>query len=66
MPYRPGGFVLVNNDFPYAASREVTNTTALRYGIEAKEADYYATDIVYGKEGTRFVVHTPEGRRVSV
>ncbi len=56
-----GGFVLVNNDFPYAASREVTNTTALRYGIEAKEADYYATDIVYGKEGTRFVVHTPEG-----
>lgn len=56
-----GGFVLVNNDFPYAASREVTNTTALRYGIEAKDADYYATDIVYGKEGTRFVVHTPEG-----
>lgn len=55
------GFVLVNNDFPYAASREVTNTTALRYGIEAKDADYYATDIVYGKEGTRFVVHTPDG-----
>ena len=55
------GFVLVNNDFPYAASREVTNTEALRYSVGSKDADYYADGIVYGKDGTRFTLHTPGG-----
>lgn len=55
------GFVLVNNDFPYAASREVTNTEALRYSVGSKDADYYADGIVYGKDGTRFMLHVPGG-----
>lgn len=55
------GFVLINNDFPYAARREVTNTTALRYSIGSTDADYYATDIAYGREGSSFVLHTPDG-----
>ena len=61
----PQGFVLINNDFPYAASRQVDNTCALRYSIGDTAADYYATDIAYGKEGTRFTLHAPGGESYS-
>jgi UDP-N-acetylmuramoyl-tripeptide--D-alanyl-D-alanine ligase len=55
------GFVMVNNDFEYAASRKVDNTLALRYAIGSTDVDYYATDITYGKNGSRFNLHTPDG-----
>ena len=55
------GFVMVNDDFPYAASRKVDNTEAIHYSIGNADADYYVTDIVYGKEGTRFRLHIPGG-----
>lgn len=55
------GFVMVNCDFPHAASRPVANTERVGYGISATEADYRATDIVYGRTGTRFNIVTPTG-----
>lgn len=56
------GFVVINNDFPAAASRHVGNTTALRYAVANPEgADYIATDIAYDATGTSFTVRGPEG-----
>lgn len=57
-----GGLAIVNNDFPYAASRKVGNTQCLRYGVSNHEgADYTADGISYSPAGTTFTVHTPEG-----
>lgn len=59
------GFVVVNDDFPMSAGRKVDNTTCIRYAVGAPAAgDYRAEDIVYGPEGTRFNVVTPEGQRI--
>ncbi len=61
----PEGFVVVNNDFAQAASREVRNTECLRYAVNNTEgAAYRAEDIVYSPEGTTFTVVTPEGERI--
>lgn len=54
------GLVMVNNDFPYAASRKVDNTTALRYSIgENAGSDFHVSDIAYSSCGTTFTLHGP-------
>lgn len=59
------GFVVINNDFAPAASREVVNTKALRYGVSHPEnCDYVAEEVKYSPEGSSFVVSTPEGKKI--
>ena len=56
------GYAAVNNDFPYAAAREVTNVTCDRYAVSNPAgAQWTATDIVYSPEGTTFTVNGPDG-----
>ena len=51
------GLVVVNNDFPDAARRSVTNTECLHYGVSNKKnADYVASDITYSPDGTTFSI----------
>lgn len=51
------GFIVLNNDFPYVASREVSNTDAIRYGVSnPKNVDFKAVDIVYAPSGTSFKI----------
>lgn len=51
------GFVLVNNDFPKIAEREVDNTRCIRYALNnEKESQYIATNIIYGATGSTFMV----------
>lgn len=55
------GFAVLNNDFPYVASREVGNVEALRYGVGNRDnVDYVAENIAYTPEGTRFTVSGPD------
>ena len=54
------GLVVINNDFPYSASREVENVEAIRYGISNTENVSYTVDnIVCTPEGTDFTVIGP-------
>lgn len=56
------GLAVVNDDFPYAASRKVDNVECVRYAVSATDnADYVATDITYSPSGTRFTVKGPDG-----
>lgn len=63
------GFVVLNNDFPFIASREVINTEAIRYGVcNAEGADFLATEIEYTPSGTTFTVNgknMPESLRLN-
>lgn len=59
------GFCVVNDDFPYVANREVTNTGCVRYAVQATDhADYRAANIEYSESGTRFNVVDAEGNTV--
>ena len=54
------GTVVVNNDFPYVASRAVENTGCIRYGVsDTDKADMVAGDIAYTPSGTTFTVSDP-------
>lgn len=54
------GFAVVNNDFPYAASRPVANVATIHYGISSVDgAEWTATDIVYSATGTEFTINGP-------
>ncbi len=56
------GLAVVNDDFPYVASRKVDNVECLRYAVSnTGDARYTATDIKYSPDGTRFTVHGPDG-----
>ena len=56
------GLAVVNDDFPYVASRKVDNVECLRYAVSTPEhADYVAVDITYSPSGTRFTVKGPDG-----
>ena len=58
----PEGFVVVNNDFEYCASRKVDNTECIRYAASNVEgADYVAKDIQYTIDGTTFTMVSPDG-----
>lgn len=51
------GMIVVNNDFPYAASRKVTGTGCIHYAVSNTEgADMVATDIEYTPSGTTFTI----------
>lgn len=51
------GVVVVNNDFPYVANREVKNTHCLRYAVSnPSNADFKATEIEYSPAGTTFTI----------
>ncbi|MDE6126453.1 MAG: hypothetical protein K2G30_05805, partial [Muribaculaceae bacterium] len=54
------GLAVVNDDFPYAASRKVGNVECLRYAVgNTANADYSAADIEYSAAGTSFSVAGP-------
>lgn len=60
------GLIVVNNDFPYVANREVTNVECKRYGVSHPEkADYKATDIEYTPHGTKFIIEG-DGRSIEL
>ena len=60
-----GGMAVINNDFEYCANRPVNNTTALRYGVMSSDCcQYFASDVVYGPDGTTFIVNGPDGLRL--
>lgn len=51
------GMIVVNNDFPKAADREVANTSCVRYGVSnTRNADYVAKDLSYSPQGTTFTI----------
>lgn len=53
----PEGVVVINNDFPYVANRDVKNTNCIRYAVaNTEDADYMASDITYTPTGTDFTV----------
>lgn len=54
------GLAVVNDDFPFAASRAVSNVKTLRYAVNAVgNADYTAGEIAYDRTGTTFTVNGP-------
>lgn len=55
------GTIIINDDFEQIASREVTNTNCLRYGIKAKVCDYTVEDVTYSPAGTSFIVKSSDG-----
>lgn len=57
-----GGLAVVNDDFPYVASREVSNVECVRYAVTATGAAQYRADTLhYSPTGTTFTVHGPDG-----
>lgn len=51
------GLAVVNNDFPFVASREVGNVECRRYAVSATDgASFTATDITYTPTGTKFTI----------
>lgn len=60
-----GGFVVVNNDFEHCANREVSNAECIRYSAgTGHDADYFASEIKYGPEGTSFILNCPDGHAI--
>ena len=56
------GLAVVNNDFEYCASRKVSNTNCVRYGVaDHKDCDIWAEEIRYTPEGTTFRVKDRNG-----
>lgn len=53
----PRGLIVLNNDFPMIAGREVLNCRAVRYTLhDDVPADYHVTDIEYTTQGTSFTI----------
>lgn len=62
-----GGLAVVNDDFPYCASRKVDNVECLRYAVDnTNNADYRAEDIRYSPEGSVFTMVGPDGFRMQL
>ncbi len=56
------GLAVVNDDFEMIATRDITNTRAVRYAVRnTAGAQFVAEDIVYSPTGTQFAVRGPEG-----
>lgn len=54
------GLAVVNNDFPFAANRPVSNTECVRYAVRDTDgAQVVADNISYDAHGTRFTVRGP-------
>lgn len=59
------GLAVVNDDFEAAAGRQVDNVECVRYAVtSAGAAAFTAEDIVYGIDGTDFIVVCPDGARL--
>ncbi|MCM1518266.1 MAG: UDP-N-acetylmuramoyl-tripeptide--D-alanyl-D-alanine ligase [Pseudoflavonifractor sp.] len=55
------GLAVINDDFPFAASRVVSNVKALRYAVNnVGNVSYTATGIAYDKTGTTFTINGPD------
>ncbi|MDE6484322.1 MAG: UDP-N-acetylmuramoyl-tripeptide--D-alanyl-D-alanine ligase [Duncaniella sp.] len=60
------GFAVVNNDFEWAARREVNNVEVARYAVTATdEAKFVADEIRYTPAGTEFTMKCPSGDTVN-
>lgn len=61
------GFLLVNNDFPMAANRVVTNVVCRHYSVRpGNDVDYWAEDISYSASGTDFIYCSRDGERIEL
>ncbi|MDE6582982.1 MAG: UDP-N-acetylmuramoyl-tripeptide--D-alanyl-D-alanine ligase [Duncaniella sp.] len=59
------GFAVVNNDFEWAARREVKNVDVARYAVSSTEdAKFVAEDIRYTPSGTEFTLKCPDGSKI--
>lgn len=59
------GLAVVNDDFPYVASRRVENVDCVRYAITATDAaGFTATDLRYTPAGTTFTLNGPDGLKI--
>lgn len=55
------GLAVVNDDFPFAANRKVSNVRTVRYAVRDTEgAQVIARDITYGSHGTDFTIAGPD------
>ncbi|MBO4945786.1 MAG: UDP-N-acetylmuramoyl-tripeptide--D-alanyl-D-alanine ligase [Muribaculaceae bacterium] len=55
------GLAVVNNDFPFAANRNVGNVECIHYAVRSKDgANYVAKEIDYTPQGTTFVMSGPD------
>ncbi len=60
------GFAVVNNDFEWAANRNVDNVEIARYAVSATgNAQYVASDIRYTPSGTEFKMTGPDGLEIT-
>ncbi len=60
------GPVVVNQDFEACASRPVTNTECVRYGVANADADYHAENVSYGPQGSSFDIVGRDGSRLTI
>jgi UDP-N-acetylmuramoyl-tripeptide--D-alanyl-D-alanine ligase len=57
------GFGVLNYDNPFIRSWKLQNPVeTVTYGVQNKDTDYHAEDIVYGQNGSSFTVVCREGR----
>lgn len=57
------GMAFLNDDFPYVASREVTNVPVVRYAMTDKgNNEYRVENLTYSSSGTDFTLVSPEGK----
>lgn len=62
----PDGFVVVNNDFQYAANRKVENTECIHYSVNTRDGvEYSVEEIEYSPEGTDFTIVDSSGKKMS-
>lgn len=62
----PDGLIVVNQDFEACASRPVTNTECVRYGVADTDADYHAENVSYGPQGSSFDIVGRDGSRLTI
>lgn len=61
------GYVVVNNDFPYIANREIRNVAHSRYAVSHTDnADYRAENIEYSPLGTSFTIVGNDGTSIDL
>lgn len=62
----PAGPIVVNQDFEAAASRLVTNTECIRYGVVNTDVDFHAENVSYGPQGSTFDIVGRDGSRLTI
>jgi UDP-N-acetylmuramoyl-L-alanyl-D-glutamate--2,6-diaminopimelate ligase len=59
----PPGRSIINADDAYGRRLLAELPAALSFGLQNEAADYRASDLRAGPQGSRFTLHTPSGRR---